>query len=63
MIPLAVIGWMHPVLAEIAMATSSVTVVGNANLLRRVNIRPSYLREATSVPAPEVVSQPASVTA
>jgi Cu+-exporting ATPase len=34
MIPLAVIGWMHPVLAEIAMATSSVTVVGNANRLR-----------------------------
>jgi Cu+-exporting ATPase len=26
MIPLAVIGWMHPVLAEIAMASSSVTV-------------------------------------
>ncbi|PEN15148.1 heavy metal translocating P-type ATPase [Longibacter salinarum] len=34
MIPLAVIGWMHPVLAEIAMATSSITVVGNANRLR-----------------------------
>jgi Cu+-exporting ATPase len=42
MIPLAVIGWMHPVLAEIAMATSSITVVGNANRLRRVNIRPDY---------------------
>ncbi len=39
MIPLAVIGWMHPVLAEIAMATSSVTVVTNANTLRRVDIR------------------------
>ena len=39
MIPLAIIGWMHPVLAEIAMATSSVSVVTNANLLRRVNIR------------------------
>ncbi|MBN1488159.1 MAG: copper-translocating P-type ATPase [Anaerolineae bacterium] len=38
MIPLAVMGWMHPVLAEIAMATSSITVVTNANLLRRVNI-------------------------
>jgi Cu+-exporting ATPase len=35
MIPLAVMGWMHPVLAEIAMATSSVTVVTNANTLRR----------------------------
>ena len=41
MIPLAIIGWMHPVLAEIAMATSSTTVVTNANWLRRVNIRPS----------------------
>jgi Cu+-exporting ATPase len=36
MIPLAIIGWMHPVLAQIAMATSSVSVVTNANLLRRV---------------------------
>ncbi len=46
MIPLAVIGWMHPVLAEIAMATSSTTVVTNANRLRKVDIRPGYLREA-----------------
>ena len=38
MIPLAIVGWMHPVLAEIAMATSSVTVVTNANLLRKVKI-------------------------
>jgi Cu+-exporting ATPase len=42
MIPLAILGMMHPVLAEIAMATSSVTVVTNANLLRRVDIRPDY---------------------
>ncbi len=33
-IPLAVLGILHPVIAEIAMATSSVTVVTNANLLR-----------------------------
>ena len=46
MIPLAVIGWMHPVLAEIAMATSSITVVGNANRLRRVDIRPVYRQES-----------------
>jgi Cu+-exporting ATPase len=46
MIPLAVVGWMHPVLAEIAMATSSVTVVTNANMLRRVEIRPAYRRQA-----------------
>jgi Cu+-exporting ATPase len=38
MIPLAIIGWMHPVLAEIAMASSSVTVVGNANRLRYIDI-------------------------
>lgn len=38
MIPLAVVGWMHPVLAEIAMATSSVSVVTNASRLRRARI-------------------------
>ncbi|MFQ6136497.1 MAG: heavy metal translocating P-type ATPase [Candidatus Hydrothermarchaeales archaeon] len=43
MIPLAIIGLMHPVLAEAAMATSSVTVVTNANRLRKVNIKPSYV--------------------
>ena len=43
MIPLAILGMMHPVLAEVAMATSSVTVVTNANRLRRVDIRPTYL--------------------
>ncbi|HHX64526.1 MAG TPA: copper-translocating P-type ATPase [Chloroflexi bacterium] len=39
MIPLAMLGLLHPALAELAMASSSVTVVTNANLLRRVNIR------------------------
>ena len=34
-IPLAVAGMLHPVIAEIAMALSSITVVMNANLLRR----------------------------
>ncbi len=34
-IPLAVTGAMHPVVAEIAMAVSSVSVVTNASLLRR----------------------------
>ncbi len=42
MIPLAVVGLMHPVLAEIAMAISSITVVTNANTLRRVDVQPSY---------------------
>ncbi len=39
MIPLAILGLLHPALAEVAMASSSVTVVTNANLLRRVDIR------------------------
>ena len=50
MIPLAIAGWMHPVLAEIAMAISSITVVTNANTLRRVEIRPLY-RQETPPPA------------
>ncbi len=37
-IPLAVAGVLHPVIAEIAMALSSITVVTNANLLRRKKI-------------------------
>ncbi len=63
MIPLAVIGWMHPVLAEIAMATSSISVVGNANRLRRVDIRPSYERVAESAEAEEPVPAAAEATA
>ncbi|MBI2046830.1 heavy metal translocating P-type ATPase [Candidatus Pacearchaeota archaeon] len=35
-VPLAVIGILHPVIAEIAMATSSISVVTNANLLKRI---------------------------
>ncbi|KKL56765.1 hypothetical protein LCGC14_2242120, partial [marine sediment metagenome] len=41
-IPLAMLGLAHPLIAEVAMATSSVTVVSNANLLRRSDIYPSY---------------------
>jgi len=37
-VPLAVAGVLHPVFAEIAMAASSITVVTNANLLRRKKI-------------------------
>lgn len=37
-IPLAMIGILHPVVAEIAMASSSINVVMNANLLRRKRI-------------------------
>jgi Cu+-exporting ATPase len=42
MIPFAMMGLAHPVIAEAAMAFSSVTVVTNANLLRRTNVQPNY---------------------
>ena len=42
-IPLAILGLLHPVIAELCMASSSITVVTNANLLRRARIKPSYL--------------------
>jgi Cu+-exporting ATPase len=63
MIPLAVIGWMHPVLAEIAMATSSVTVVSNANRLRRVDIRPTYRLAAEAEPEVEPAAAAAEAVA
>lgn len=34
-IPMAILGLLHPVIAEIAMASSSISVVINANLLKR----------------------------
>ncbi|MEK6899053.1 MAG: copper-translocating P-type ATPase [Nanoarchaeota archaeon] len=37
-IPLAVAGVLHPIIAELAMALSSITVVTNANLLRKNKI-------------------------
>ena len=38
MIPVAMVGWMHPVIAEIAMALSSINVVGNSRRLQSKNI-------------------------
>lgn len=37
-IPVAMAGLLHPAIAELAMALSSITVVANANLLRRKRI-------------------------
>jgi len=41
-IPMAILGLLHPVIAEAAMAMSSITVVTNANLLRQVRIKPDF---------------------
>jgi P-type Cu+ transporter len=38
-IPLAMTGLLHPAIAEAAMALSSITVVTNANLLRKVKLK------------------------
>jgi len=46
-IPLAIFGLLHPIFAELAMATSSISVVSNANLLKRVNVQPSYSSQKT----------------
>jgi Cu+-exporting ATPase len=43
-IPLAILGLLHPVIAEAAMAISSITVVTNANLLRRAAVDPAGIR-------------------
>jgi Cu+-exporting ATPase len=43
-IPAAMLGLLHPLVAEAAMAFSSISVVSNANLLQRADIRPPWER-------------------
>jgi len=41
-IPFAMLAFLHPAIAELVMAGSSMSVVANARKLRKENIKPEY---------------------
>ncbi len=49
MVPLAIIGVMHPILAEMAMAFSSINVVTNSRRLQRIDLRDPVNRRGYEV--------------
>jgi len=60
-IPVAVLGLLHPILAEAAMAGSSISVVMNANSLRRVDlggITPDRREDPAAVSPPRSIVLP-----
>ncbi|MBA7537254.1 hypothetical protein ES705_29521 [subsurface metagenome] len=44
-IPAAFLGFLHPIIAEAAMAMNTINVVTNANLLRFSKIKPDYMKK------------------
>ena len=46
-IPVAILGLLHPIIAEAAMAFSSVNVVTNSLRLRKAKIKPDWQRKGS----------------
>jgi Cu+-exporting ATPase len=62
MIPLAVVGVMHPVLAEIAMAFSSINVVTNSRRLQKADISAPAHAQPAAAAGPSPAGERATTT-